>query len=255
MQFNQLRRREFITVASGAVAWPLAARAQQGEPIRRIVVLMGAAETAWSRDWLTAFSRRLDELGWRESRNVITQVQWWNDQPEQMRVWAAELIARSPDVAVTYTNLALAVLTPIAGNVPIVFVGVGDTVGGGFVSSLAHTGGNITGFASHESSMGGKWLEVLKETAPRITRALTIMHPETFSHQAMWQSIEEAGPRLAIEATAGGVHNAAEIEHVIASFAQKPDGGLVVLPHALTILNASVIIALAQRYRMPGGAA
>ena len=198
-----------------------------------------------------AFWRRLDELGWRESRNLVTQVQWWNDQPEQIRVWATELIARSPDVAVTYTNLALAVLKPIAGSVPIVFVGVGDPVGGGFVSNLARPGGNITGFASYESSMGGKWLEVLKETAPHITRALAIMHPETLAHQAMWQSIEEAAPRLAIETTAGRVHNAAEIEHVIASFAQKPDGGLVVLPHALTVFNASAIIALAQRYRMP----
>jgi putative ABC transport system substrate-binding protein len=219
--------------------------------VRRVIVLMGASETAWSRGWLAAFLRRLDELGWRESRNLVTQVQWWNDQPEQMRVWAAELIARSPDVAVTFTNLALAVLNPIAGSVPIVFVGVGDPVGGGFVSSLARPGGNITGFASHESSMGGKWLEVLKETAPHITRALAIMHPETLSHQAMWQLIEEAAPRLAIETTAGRVHNAAEIEHVIASFAQKPDGGLVVLPHALTVFNASAIIALAQRYRMP----
>jgi ABC-type uncharacterized transport system substrate-binding protein len=152
---------------------------------------------------------------------------------------------------VTYTNLALAVLKPIAGNVPIVFVGVGDPVGGGFVSSLARPGGSITGFASHEPSMGGKWLEVLKETAPHITRALAIMHPETLSHQAMWQSIEEAAPRLAIETIAGDVHNAAEIERVIASFAQKLDGGLVVLPHALTIFNAPMIVALAQRYRMP----
>ena len=247
-----MKRREFITLIGGAAAaWPLASRAQQGEPIRRIVVLMGAAETAWTRGWLAAFLRRLNELGWRESRNLVTQVQWWNDQPEQIRVWATELIARSPDVAVTYTNLALAVLKPIAGNVPIVFVGVGDPVGGGFVSNLARPGGNITGFASYESSMGGKWLEVLKETAPHITRALAIMHPETLSHQAMWQSIEEAAPRLAIETTAGRVHNAAEIEHVIASFAQKPDGGLVVLPHALTVFNASAIIALAQRYRMP----
>src|SRR5262252_2642904 len=124
-----MRRREFITLLGGAAACPLAARAQQPERMRRIGVLMGAAETAWSRGWFTAFSRRLDELGWRESYNLITQVQWWNDQPEQMRVWAAELIARSPDVAVTYTNLALAVLKPIAGNVPIVFVGVGDPVG------------------------------------------------------------------------------------------------------------------------------
>ena len=247
-----MMRREFITLLGGAAAaWPLAARAQQPEHVRRVAVLMGAAETAWSRGWLAAFLRRLDELGWRESRNLVTQVQWWNDQPEQMRVWAAELIARSPDVAVTYTNLALAVLKPIAGSVPIVFVGVGDPVGGGFVSSLARPGGNITGFASYEPSMGGKWLEVLKETAPHTTRVLAIMHPETLVHQAMWQSIEEAAPRLAIEPTAGGVHNAPEIERVIASFAQKPDGGLVVLPHALTVFNASAIIALAQRYRMP----
>jgi putative ABC transport system substrate-binding protein len=112
--------------------------------------------------------RRLDELGWREGRNLVTQVQWWNDQPEQMRVWATELIARSPDIAVTYTNFATAVLKPFAGSVPIVFVGVGDPVGSGFVASLAHPGGNITGFASHEPSLGGKWLEVLKETAPHI---------------------------------------------------------------------------------------
>src|SRR5262245_13611509 len=121
-----------------------------------------------------------------------------------MRAWAAELIARSPDVAVTYTNLALAVLKPIAGTVPIVFVGVGDPVGGGFVSSLARPGGNITDFASYEASMGGKWLEVLRETAPHITRALAIMHFETLSHQGMWQSIEEAAPRLCARAAAGG---------------------------------------------------
>jgi ABC-type uncharacterized transport system substrate-binding protein len=245
-------RRTFVaTLAGGLLAAPLAARAQQPEHVRRVAVLMGAAETAWSRGWLAAFLRRLDELGWRESRNLVTQVQWWNDQPEQMRVWAAELIARSPDVAVTYTNLALAVLKPIAGSVPIVFVGVGDPVGGGFVSSLARPGGNITGFASYEPSMGGKWLEVLKETAPHITRVLAIMHPETLAHQVMWQSVQEAAQRLAIATIAGEVHNAAEIERVIASFAQKPDGGLVVLPHALTIFNASVIIARAQRYRMP----
>jgi putative ABC transport system substrate-binding protein len=246
-----MRRRDFILLIGGAAVWPLTARAQQREGMRRVGILMGATETAWSRGWLAAFFRRLDELGWREGRNLVTQVQWWNDQPQQIRVWAAELIARSPDVAVTFTNLALEVLKPIAGDVPIVFTGVGDPVGSGFVANLAHPGGNITGFASHESSLGGKWLEVLKETAPHITRALVIMHPETLSQQAMWQSIQEAGPRLAIKTTAGGAHNAAEIEHVIASFAQKPDGGLVVLPHALTVFNASVIIALAQRYRMP----
>jgi hypothetical protein len=122
-----IRRREFIfTLGGAAAAWPLAARAQRSEPIRRVVVLMGAAETSWSRGWLAALLRRLDELGWRDGRNLVTQVQWWNDQPEQMRAWAAELIARSPDVAVTFTNLALEVLKPIAEGVPIVFVGVGN---------------------------------------------------------------------------------------------------------------------------------
>src|SRR5215472_13389912 len=224
-------RREVIAALGGAaVAWPLAARAQPGR-VRRVVVLLGAAETASSRGWLTAFSRRLDELGWRESGNLVTQVQWWNDQPEQMRTWAAELIARSPDVAVTFTNLALEAIKPIAGSVPIVFVGVGDPVGSRFVASLAHPGGNITGFASHESSLGGKWLEVLKETAPQITRVLAIVELENPSSQAQWRSVEEAAQRLAVEATAGNVRNAAEIEYAITSFAQKGNGGLVVLPH------------------------
>jgi len=251
MQFDQLKRREFITLLGGAAAWPLAARAQQREGMRRVGVLMGAAETAWSRGWFAAFSRRLDEFGWRESYNLITQVQWWNDQPEQMRVWAAELVARSPDVAVTFTNFALEVLKPIAGSVPIVFIGVGDPVGSGFVASLAYPGGNITGFASHESSLGGKWLEVLKETAPQITRVLAIVELENAASQAQWRSVEDAARRLAVEATAGNVRNAAEIEYAITSFAQKGNGGLVVLPHALSVFNASAIIALAQRYRMP----
>jgi putative ABC transport system substrate-binding protein len=247
-----MKRRDFITLLGGvATAWPLAVRAQQVAGVRRIAVLMGAAETASSRGWIAALLHRLDELGWQEGRNLVIQVQWWNDQPEQMRAWAAEMIARSPDVAVTFTNFALEMLKPIAGSVPIVFSGVGDPVGSGFVASLARPGGNITGFASHEPSMGGKWLGVLKEAAPHVTRVIAIMHPETLVHRAMWQSIEEAAPRLGVEAVTGGAHNAAEIERVIATFAQKPNGGLIALPHALTIFNASLIVALAQRYRMP----
>jgi putative ABC transport system substrate-binding protein len=247
-----IRRREFMTLVGGAAAvWPLAARAQQAGGIRRVVVLMGAAETEWSRAWLASFLRRLDELGWQEGRNLVTEVEWWNDQPEQMRAWAAELMARAPDVAVAFSNPALAILKPLAGKIPIVFVGVGDPVGSRFVASLARPGGNITGFASHAPSMGGKWLEVLKETAPHVTRALAIMHVETQVHQAFWQSIEDAAPRLAIEITAGSVRNAAEIEGTITSFAQKPNAGLIALPHALTIFSAPMIVALARRYRMP----
>src|SRR6266567_6887012 len=133
-----MRRREFMTLLGGAAAaaGPIAASAQQPGGIRRVVVLMGAAETAWSRDWLASFSRRLDELGWREGRNLVTQVQWWNDQPEQMRAWAAELVARTPDVAMAFSNPALAVLKPLAGGIPIVFVGVGDPVGSALLQVL-----------------------------------------------------------------------------------------------------------------------
>jgi putative ABC transport system substrate-binding protein len=203
-----MRRREFIALLGGAVAGnPLPVRAQQPEPVRRIVVLMGAAETTSTRGWLASFLHRLDQLGWRDRRNLFTQVQWWNDRPEQMRVWAAELIAGSPDVAVTFTNLALEVMKPIAGSVPIVFIGVGDPVGSGFISSFAHPGGNITGFASHDPSMGSKWLEVLKETAPNISRVLVLMEPETTVLKAMLRSIEEVAPRLSVETTVGGVHD------------------------------------------------
>jgi ABC-type uncharacterized transport system substrate-binding protein len=247
-----MRRRDFLGLVGGAtIAWAHSARAQQVSGSRRVAILMGAAETSSSRDWIAAFLQRLDELGWQEGRNLVVQVQWWNDQPEQMRIRTAELIARPPDVAVTFSNLALEVLKPIAGNVPIVFCGVSDPVGSGFVASIARPGGNITGFASHEPSMGGKWLGVLKEAAPNVTRALAIMHPETPSHQAMWRSIEQVAPRLGLEATRGDVHNAAEIERVIEFFAQKPNGGLIALPHALTVFNAPVIIGLARRYRMP----
>src|SRR5262245_743844 len=230
-----LRRRDFLGRVGGAlVAGMNSARAQQGS--RRVEVLMGAAETSSSRDWVAAFSRRLDELGWRDGHNLSVQVQWWNDSPEQMRTRAAELISRSPDVAVTFTNLALEVLKPIAGNVPIVFCGVGDPVGSGFVASLARPGGHATGFASHDSSMGGKWLGVLKEVAPNVSRALVIMHPETSSHQGMWRSVEQIAPRLGIEATQGGVHNAADVKSAIELFAQKPNGGLIALPHASPLL-------------------
>jgi putative tryptophan/tyrosine transport system substrate-binding protein len=246
-----MRRREFLALIGSAVGGsPLAVHAQP-VPVRRLVVLMGAAETPSSRRLLTSFLHRLDELGWSERRNLFTRVQWWNDRPEQMRMWAAELIAGSPDVAVTFTNLALEVMKPIAGSVPIVFIGVGDPVGSGFVSSFPQPGGNITGFASHDPSMGGKWLEVLKETAPNISRVLVIMVPGVTVLQAMLRSAEEAATRLDVETTAGGVHNATEIEHVIKSFAQKPNGGLVVLPYAVSVFNASTIIALARQYQLP----
>ena len=207
---------------------------------------------------LAAFFGRLDELGWKRGGNANADIRWWTDEPEHMRTVAAEQVATLPDVVMVFTNLALAVVKPIAGKVPVVFVSVGDPVGEGFVSSLSHPGGNITGFSSYDGPMGSKWLELLKETAPNLTRILTIYHPETPVHKAMWQSIEDAAPRLSVEVTAGGVHNAAEIESVVSSFAVRQNSGLIALPHALTNANRNLILALELRHRAPtvfGGSA
>jgi putative ABC transport system substrate-binding protein len=161
-----MRRRAFITLLGGAAAWPLAVRAQQTNRVRRIGVLMGTTPTQQYETYLAAFLRRLDELGWKEGRNTRTEVRWWIGGPEQMRPVVAELLAFSPDVVMVYSNLALAVLKPMVGQVPVVFTGIGDPVGDGFVRSFAHPGGNMTGFAGYDGPMGGKWLEVLKETVP-----------------------------------------------------------------------------------------
>jgi putative ABC transport system substrate-binding protein len=246
-----MRRRDFVSLLTGAAAWPLGANAQQPDRMRRIGVLMGTAATGQGETYLAAFSRRLEELGWTQGRNTRTEVRWWTGGPEQMRTAVAELLAFSPDVIMVFSNLALELLKPRAGKVPIVFAGVGDPVGAGFVTNLARPGGSITGFVSQDGPMGGKWLEVLKETVPHLTRIMTILHPETPVQQAFWQSIKDAAPRLGVEVMSGGVHDAAEIESAISSFAMKEKGGIIVLPHAITRANEALLIALQLRHRLP----
>ena len=247
-----MRRRDFITTLGGAAAaWPLAARAQQGERVRRVAVLMGVAEDAPNKANIAAVLARLDELGWKDGHNLRIDVRWWAGGPEQMQSVVADMLSSSPDVVIAATNLALAVLKPVAGNVSVVFLGVGDPVRSGFVASLAHPGGNITGFATYDGPMGGKWLEVLKQTAPHLTRILTILHPETPVHQAFWRSIQDAAPHFGVEVTPGGVHDGSEIEKAITAFAVKENSGLIVLPHAVTNVNRDLIVALALRHSLP----
>jgi len=246
-----MRRRTFIALICGAAAWPAAAPAQQGERVRRIGVLMGSAETELGKTYLATFLRRLEQLGWTQGRNARVDVRWWTGGEAEMRPVVAELLAFSPDVIMVFSNLALALLKPMARNVPVVFVGVGDPVGDGFVASLAHPGGNTTGFAGTDGPIGGKWLEMLKETAPHLTRVMMIFHPETPIHQAFWLSLQEAAPRFGVEVTAGGVHDAAEIERVVSSFATSENRGLIVAPHAITWANEELIIALTLRHRLP----
>jgi putative tryptophan/tyrosine transport system substrate-binding protein len=249
-------RRDIIALVSGAAAAPsllrpFAARAQQPDRPRRIAVLMGSAPNQLGNAYVTTFLRRLEQLGWADGRNTRIDLRWWTSGPEQMRPVVAELLASSPDVFMAFSNLALALLKEMAGHVPIVFVGVGDPIGDGFVTSLARPGGNITGFAGTDGPIGGKWLEVLKETAPHLTRAMMILHPETPIHQAFWRSMEGAAPRFGIAATPGAVHDAAEIERSLSSFATGANGGIVVAPHAVTWANEDHIIALTLRYRLP----
>jgi putative ABC transport system substrate-binding protein len=246
-----MRRREFITLLGGAAAWPLAARAQQGERVRRVGVLIGLSAD-FAMEVLQAILGGLDELGWKQGRNLRAEMRW-GGSPDQLNTGARELVAWQPDVMVAYTNLALGELKPLAGGVPIVFFGIGDPVGSGFVASLARPGGNITGFESYPPTMGGKWLEVLQEAVPSLRRVLTLLHPETAVHQAFWHSIEEAGPRLGIDVAPAGVHDAGEIRNAISSFGAQANGGVIVLPHAVTAANWELIGALLSRYRLPSG--
>ena len=246
-----MRRREVITLLGGAAAWPLAARAQKGETTRRIAVLMGTAATGQGETYLASFLQRLEELRWLQGRNISTNVRWWVGGPEQMRTAVAEQLAFSPDVFVVWSNLALELLKPMAGKVPIVFAGVGDPLGSGFVASLARPGGNITGFVSFDGPMGGKWLEVLKETAPHLRRVMAILHPDVPPHPAFWHSIKEAAPRLGVEVIPGAVHDAAGIDSAVSSFAMQENGGIIVLPSAITRANENLIITLGRRHRLP----
>jgi putative ABC transport system substrate-binding protein len=201
--------------------------------------------------YLATFVRRLEQLGWVDGRNVGIETRWWTGTLDQMRPAVAELLAFSPDVIMAFSNPAVALLKPTAGNIPIVFVSVGDPIGDGFVASLAHPGGNITGFTGSDGPIAGKWLEVLKETAPHVTRVIMLMHPDTPIHQAFWHSIETAALRFGVEVSPGGVHDAVEIERAISSFAAKESSGVIVAPHALTWANEDLIIALTLQHRLP----
>jgi ABC-type uncharacterized transport system substrate-binding protein len=246
-----MQRRDFLGSLVGAMVQPALAQAQPADGTKKIAVLMGSAPTELGKSYLALFLRRLAQLGWVQGRNAQIEVRWWKDGPDAMRPVAMELLASSPDVLTVFSNLALVLIKQMAGDVPVVFVGVGDPVGDGFVTSLAHPGGNITGFAGTDGPIGGKWLEVLKETAPRLNEVIVLMHPETPIHRAFWDAAATAAPRLNVRASAGHVHDAAEIESVISSLAETQDAGVIVFPHAVTWANEELIIALTLRYRLP----
>jgi putative ABC transport system substrate-binding protein len=248
-----MRRREFITfLGSAAAAWPLTARAQQSNRVRRIGVLMGFAENdeVWQA-YLAAFRQRLHDLGWTDGRNLRIDYRFTGESTERTRIAAGELVALAPDVIFVSTNPAVSALMRVTRTIPIVFTWVSDSVGSGYVASLAHPGGNITGFHNFEPALGGKWLELLKEIAPGVRRAAVVHVPEIAANVAFIRVAEAASTSLGMTVTAAGVRDAADIERVLTEFAREPNGGLIVTPSPLTATRRDPIIAVAARLGLP----
>jgi putative ABC transport system substrate-binding protein len=247
-----MRRRDFIKVIGGAAAtWPVAARAQQVERIRRIGVMMGYAGTdPAAQAQVAALRQGLQKLGWEEGRNIRIDLRFPGGDAGVARAIIMELMSLTPDVLVTNTNLVTAVVQAEVRTVPIVFISVGDPVGSGFVGNEARPNGNLTGFANWEPPMGGKWLALLQEVAPQIERIGFLLYP-TPANLGFFKFAEALTPAPKVKPVALGVHNANEIEQVLAAFAAKGNGGIVVIPHAVTLTNRDLIVALAARLRLP----
>jgi putative tryptophan/tyrosine transport system substrate-binding protein len=255
MRFDQLQRREFITLLASAIAagpWPTAARAQRPERMKRIGVLMGYPEgDPQAQANVTALREGLYDLGWIEGRNVQIDYRWAGGDPDKARAFAKELIGLTPDVIVPSTNQVTRIVQQATRTIPIVFAFVGDPVGSGFISSLSHPGRNLTGFANFENSIGGKWLELFKEIAPRTRRVGFIFNPDAAPNVGFFHAAQAAAEPLAIRVTGLPVRDAADIEEGITTFATEPDCGLIVAPHAVTLGNRKLIIEMAARRRLP----
>jgi putative ABC transport system substrate-binding protein len=249
-----MRRRQFITLLGGAAAaWPLAAHAQQPGGMRRIGVLMAsAADDLESQARVAAFVQGLAQLGWSNGRNVRIDTRWATTNADDLRRHAAELAALAPDVLVAGTGTATAApLLQATRTVPIVFVVVIDPVGAGFVASLARPGGNATGFTTFEYGLSGKWLELLKQIAPGVTRAAVLRDPAVASGIGQFGAVQAVAPSLGVELSPVDVRDAPEIERAVTSFARFGNGGLIVTPSPLSTRHRDLIIMLAARHRLP----
>jgi ABC-type uncharacterized transport system substrate-binding protein len=247
-----MKRREFIKLLGGAAAWPLAARAQQAERVRHIAILVPAAsDNTQFQAWVGAFLQELALLGWTIGRNIRIDTRWATPDAAEVRKHAAEVALLAPDVILAHGAATLEPLLQATRTVPIVFPVVGDPVGAGFVNSLARPGGNATGFMNFEYSLGGKWLELLKELAPNMTRAAVLRDPTQGSGTSLFAAIQTAAPALRVEVNPIHMRDAAEIERDIAAFAQSPNGGLVVTGSGSSNTHRQLIIALAARHKLP----
>jgi putative ABC transport system substrate-binding protein len=248
-----IRRREFITGLGSAAAWPVAVRAQRSDRVRHVGVSMNVVQEDPSGPAdVMAFRRGLADLGWIEGRNIDIEFRWPGGDVERVRIFAKELVGLRPDVLIGRSTPTTAALKQETGAIPIIFVNVPEPVEQGFVQSLARPSGNITGFTNFEASVGGKWLQLLKEVDPRITRVAVIYNPQTAPFAGLFlRSAEPVAPTLAVETAAMPIRSVAEIEAALTMFAQQPSGGLIAIPDSFTLQHRDRIIALAMRYRLP----
>jgi len=248
-----MKRREFITLLGGAAAWPLAARAQQGERVRRIGVLMAYAESdAEAQAWVAAFRDGLQKLGWTEGRDIGIDVHWATGETETIQRFAKELVASKPEVVLASSTPPTTALLQQTRSIPIVFALVSDPVGSGFVASFPRPGGNVTGFTTMEPTMAGKWLELLKETAPRVERVAFLFNPASAPYVDYYLDPFKAAARsFAVEVIAAPVHARPELESTVAAQAREPNGGVLVWPDAFMSAHRVEITSLLARYRLP----
>jgi putative ABC transport system substrate-binding protein len=247
-----MRRRDFIRIVGSAAAWPLGARAQQPERMRRIGVLINFAEDdPAAQVRVTAFLQALQQLGWTNARNVRIDIRWSAGDPERNRRYAAELVALTPDAILAASTVSVAALLQATRALPIVFVQVADPVGAGFIASLAKPEGNVTGFTIYEYGMSAKWLEMLKEIAPRVTRAGIVRDSASVAEIGMFGAIQAVAPSLGMQLSPISLGNASEIERGISAFAHEPNRGLIVVGSSAAFVHREQIIALAARYQLP----
>jgi putative ABC transport system substrate-binding protein len=248
-----MRRRAFITLLGGAAAaWPLAARGQQGDRMRRVGVLIpGASDDPVFQARLAAFLEGLQQLGWVDGRNVRIDTRLGAGDADLLRKHAAELVALGPDVVMAYSSNAVPPLLQLTRAVPIVFAVVADPVGAGYVESLARPGANVTGFTGYEFALSGKWLELLKEVAPRVTRAAILRDPAIAAGPAEFAAIQAVAPSFGVELRPLDVRDAGEVERTITAFAQGANGGLIVTGSVWASIHRKLIITLAAQHKLP----
>jgi putative tryptophan/tyrosine transport system substrate-binding protein len=255
MPFDQLKRREFITlVGVAASGWPLAARGQQSDQIRRVGALMNLAESdAEGRTFVSAFSQELQRLGWAQGRNIRMDIRWaMPDAPGSMRPLAKELVALQPDLILSHNTPTTTALKEQTTSIPIVFAIVADPIGSRLVASFPRPGGNVTGYTTMEPTIAGKWIELLKEIAPRVNRAAFLFQPATATYAEIYLTpFRAAAISLGVEPIPAPVNDGSEFERVIGALAREPNGSLIVMPNSFMNAHRADIVALASRYRLP----